>query len=164
MAGFVAALKMFFTYGVSSRTQFRYPDVGHQEKKLHITSESSLEEPKRVDCSPYKPPHLRRKDTLNMKQKKSWNPQSSSDCESSTVEFTSSDSDYSDSDGLVQDSETVRNSKVRVAAIVCIQVSSEHLFLLLLNPPPDACVIQGVMMFLLLLLLLLLLKIKGLVA
>jgi len=69
-------------------------------------------------------------ETSNMKEKKAQNPQSFSDHESSTVYFTSSDSDYSDSDVLVKDSDTVQNSKVRVAAIVCIQVSSLHHFFL----------------------------------
>jgi hypothetical protein len=122
------ALRMFFTYGLSSRTQLTYPAVGHQEKELHIVSTSSLEEPNRVDHSPYRPPHLRKMETSNMKEKKAQNPQSFSDHESSTVYFTSSDSDYSDSDVLVKDSDTVQNSKVRVAAIVCIQVSSLHHF------------------------------------
>jgi hypothetical protein len=124
------ALRMFFTYGLSSRTQLTYPAVGHQEKELHIVSTSSLEEPNRVDHSPYRPPHLRKMETSNMKEKKAQNPQSFSDHESSTVYFTSSDSDYSDSDVLVKDSDTVQNSKVRVAAIVCIQVSSLHHFFL----------------------------------
>ncbi|XP_042948175.1 HEAT repeat-containing protein 6 isoform X2 [Carya illinoinensis] len=129
VASFVAALRMFFTYGLNSRTQLTYPDVGHQQKDLHILNKTSLEEPKRVEPGPYRPPHLRKKEISNMKPKKSWNPQSSSDCESSLVDFMSSDSDYSDSDGFVQDTETVRKAKVRVAAIVCIQVSSQHHFL-----------------------------------
>lgn len=121
---------MFFTYGLGSRTQLTDPAVGHQEKELHTVSKLSLEEPKRVDHSPYRPPHLRKMETSNIKEKKARNPQSFSDHESSTVYFTSSDSDYSDSDGLVKDSDTVQNSKVRVAAIVCIQVSSQHNFFL----------------------------------
>jgi hypothetical protein len=130
VTGFVVALRMFFTYGLSSRTQLTYPAAGHQEMELHTVSKSSLEEPKRVDHSPYRPPHLRKMKTSNMKEKKAWNPQSFSDHESSMGYFTSSDSDYSDSDGLVKDSDTVQNSKVRVAAIVCIQVSSQHHFFL----------------------------------
>uniref|UniRef100_A0A2N9IEJ3 Integrase catalytic domain-containing protein n=1 Tax=Fagus sylvatica TaxID=28930 RepID=A0A2N9IEJ3_FAGSY len=138
VTGFVAALRMFFTYGLESRTQHTYPADGNQDKELRIMSKSSLEEPKKVDHSPYRPPHLRKKDTSNMKQKKAQNPQSFSDQESSMVDFTSSDSDYSDSDGSVKETETVRNSKVRVAAIVCIQVrefeSLEHpLFEITLN-------------------------------
>ncbi len=133
VTGFVAALRMFFTYGLESRTQHTYPADGNQDKELRIMSKSSLEEPKKVDHSPYRPPHLRKKDTSNMKQKKAQNPQSFSDQESSMVDFTSSDSDYSDSDGSVKETETVRNSKVRVAAIVCIQVSSQILY-----PPYDA--------------------------
>ncbi|XP_059441155.1 uncharacterized protein LOC132173631 isoform X2 [Corylus avellana] len=121
VTGFVVALRMFFTYGLSGRTQLTYPAAAHQEKELHTVSKSSLEEPKRVDHSPYRPPHLRKMETSNMKEKKAQNPQSFSDHESSMGYFTSSDSDYSDSDGLVKDSDTVQNSKVRVAAIVCIQ-------------------------------------------
>ncbi|XP_030951658.1 HEAT repeat-containing protein 6 isoform X2 [Quercus lobata] len=121
LTGFVAALRMFFTYGLESRTQITYPAPGNQEKELRIMSKSSFDEPKKVEHSPYRPPHLRKKDTSYMRQKKSQNSQSSSDHESSTVDFTSSDSDYSDSDGSVKESETVWHSKVRVAAIVCIQ-------------------------------------------
>lgn len=139
VTGFVAALRMFFTYGLESRTQITYPAPGNQEKELRIMSKSSFDEPKKVEHSPYRPPHLRKKDTSYMRQKKS---QSSSDHESSTVDFTSSDSDYSDSDGSVKESETVWHSKVRVAAIVCIQVSSQ-----ILNSPHDAWVIQGVLFF-----------------
>ncbi|XP_075649880.1 uncharacterized protein LOC142620392 [Castanea sativa] len=112
---------MFFTYGLESRTQITYPAPGNQEKEFRIMSKSSFDEPKKVEHSPYRPPHLRKKDTSYMRQKKSQNSQSSSDHESSTVDFTSSDSDYSDSDGSIKESETVCHSKVRVAAIVCIQ-------------------------------------------
>lgn len=142
VTGFVAALRMFFTYGLESRTQITHPAPSNQEKEFRIMSKSSFDEPKKVEHSPYRPPHLRKKDTSYMRQKKSRNSQSSSDHESSTVDFTSSDSDYSDSDGSVKESETVWHSKVRVTAIVCIQVSSQ-----ILNSPHDAWVIQGVLFF-----------------
>lgn len=122
VSGFVAALRMFFSYGLSSRTQFTRPVIGQKENELSLASlKSSLEEPKKTDHIPYRPPHLRKRDGSNLKQNGARASQGLSDQESSTLDFTSSDSDYSDSDGSMKDTESIQKSKVRVAAIVCIQ-------------------------------------------
>lgn len=124
VSGFVASLRMFFSYGFSSRTQFTRPVIGQKENELSLASlKSSLEEPKKTNHSPYRPPHLRKRDGSNLKQNGDRGSQGLSDQESSTLDFTSSDSDYSDSDGSMKDTESIQKSKVRVAAIVCIQVS-----------------------------------------
>ncbi|WVZ03908.1 hypothetical protein V8G54_024714 [Vigna mungo] len=48
------------------------------------------------------------------------------DSESSTINVTSSDSEFSDGDGSLNDSGRVQNSRVRVAAITCIQVNLQN--------------------------------------
>lgn len=128
LSGFVAALRLFFVYGLTSRPQLTSVAVGHNEQDL-VSLNFTSQEPKKKDNIPYRPPHLRKKDSLSIKQPKAQNYQVFSDHESSTVDFTSSDSEYSDSDGSLKDTDNVRSSKVRVAAIVCLQVSSQHHFL-----------------------------------
>lgn len=123
MSGFVAALRMFFSYGISSRTQLTCPVVGQKEKELSLASlKTRLEDPKKTDRTPYRPPHLRQRESSNAKQTGARGSQSLSDHESSVLDFASSDSDYSDSDGSIKETENIQKSKVRVAAIVCIQV------------------------------------------
>ncbi|KAM5571444.1 hypothetical protein ABKV19_011838 [Rosa sericea] len=120
VSGFVAALRMFLSYGVSSRSQLTRPVTGQKESELSVASlKSGLEDPKKTDRSPYRPPHLRKRDSS--KQIGARGSQGLSDQESSTLDFASSDSDYSDSDGSLKDTESIQKSKVRVAAIVCIQ-------------------------------------------
>lgn len=120
VSSFVAALRMFFTYGVIGGTQLKCPVTGDREKEICLRGiKSPMEEPKRTDNGPYRPPHLRRRGSLNTKQTRGWDP--FSDHESS-LDFSSSDSDYSDSDGSTKDNSSVKKSKVRVAAIDCIQV------------------------------------------
>lgn len=118
---------MFFVYGLTNGNQVICAAVSSKEKesgspRLKLT----LEEAKRTTSTPYRPPHLRKKDSLNTRQAKALDPQSSSDHISSMVDVTSSDSDYSDSDGSLKDINDSRCSKIRVSAIVCIQVSLEH--------------------------------------
>ncbi|WVZ00400.1 hypothetical protein V8G54_026469 [Vigna mungo] len=48
------------------------------------------------------------------------------DSESSTINVTSSDSEFSDGDRSANDSGRVQNSRVRVAAITCIQVNLQN--------------------------------------
>lgn len=104
--------------------QFTRGVIGQKENELSLASlKSSLEEPKKTDHIPYRPPHLRKRDSSNLKKNGARGSQDLSDQESSTLDFTSSDSDYSDSDGSMKDTESIQKSKVRVAAIVCIQVS-----------------------------------------
>lgn len=66
----------------------------------------------------YRPPHLRKKVAGNQQKK-------DEEClVSSRHEFISSDSDCSDNDGSVMDNSKVYLAKARLAAIICIQVSS----------------------------------------
>ncbi|KAJ0049462.1 hypothetical protein Pint_14954 [Pistacia integerrima] len=120
VSGFVAALKLFFIYGLNIRPQVKSPAVGNNMPDL-LSHSLTLEEPKKKDKTPYRPPHLRKQDGLNIKRPKAQDSRISADHESSTVDFTSSDSDYSDSDGSLKDPDSVQSSKVRVAAIVCLQ-------------------------------------------
>ena len=122
VSGFVAALRMFLSFGISSRSQLARPVTGQKESELSVASlKSGLEDSKPTVRSPYRPPHLRKRDSS--KQIGARTSQGLSDQESSTLDFASSDSDYSDSDGSLNDTESIQKSKVRVAAIVCIQVS-----------------------------------------
>ncbi|RRT43330.1 hypothetical protein B296_00055634 [Ensete ventricosum] len=71
---------------------------------------------------PYKPPHLRKKDGPN---NNTLDAQCSSDHVPSKYGFTSSDSDHSDGDGSSNHIDRFRSSKVRLAALTCIQVRIE---------------------------------------
>ncbi|OMO95180.1 Armadillo-like helical [Corchorus capsularis] len=122
VSGFVASLRTFFVYGLTGGPQLMCAAVGCKEKEsgagiLELTSE----QPKRTTNTPYRPPHLRKKDRSNMKQAKAPDPSCSSDHDISTIDVTSSDSDYSDNDGSLKDINSSRCAKVRVSAIVCIQ-------------------------------------------
>ncbi|XP_044485404.1 HEAT repeat-containing protein 6 isoform X2 [Mangifera indica] len=119
VSGFVAALKLFFVYGLNIRPQVTSPSVGNNMPDL-VSHSLTMEESKKEDKTPYRPPHLRKKD-LNIKWPKAQDSRISTDHETSTVDFTSSDSDYSDSDGSLKGPDCAQSSKVRVAAIVCLQ-------------------------------------------
>ncbi|XP_048445342.1 uncharacterized protein LOC103950747 isoform X2 [Pyrus x bretschneideri] len=122
VSSFVAALRMFFSYGINSRTQHTCSAIGQKEKELTLASlKLGLEDSKKTDRTPYRPPHLRQRDNSNMKKSGAQGSQSLSDHESSANEFALSDSDYSDSDGSIKDTDNIQKSKVRVAATVCIQ-------------------------------------------
>ncbi|XP_052490202.1 uncharacterized protein LOC105791273 isoform X3 [Gossypium raimondii] len=122
VSSFVASLRMFFVYGLTSGNQVICAAVSSKEKEFGSPRlKLTLEEPKQTNSTPYRPPHLRKKDNLNTRQAKALDPQSSSDQISSMVDVTSSDSDYSDSDGSLKDINDSRCSKIRVSAIVCIQ-------------------------------------------
>lgn len=113
VSGFVTTLRLFFVYGLNSRPQLTSPAIGHNEQG-GVSLNFYSEEPKKKGRIPYRPPHLRKKYS-----------------ESSTVDFILSDSDYSDNDGSLKDTDSVQGSKVRVAALVCLQVSSQnHCFML----------------------------------
>ncbi|KAK6935637.1 protein of unknown function DUF4042 [Dillenia turbinata] len=77
-------------------------------------------EPKSSSCGPYRPPHLRR-NGRTLQPVKAQGSQQFSYHEFSSVDLVSSDSDYSDSDGSTKELDNVRSSKVRIAAILCIQ-------------------------------------------
>ncbi|KAG6605627.1 HEAT repeat-containing protein 6, partial [Cucurbita argyrosperma subsp. sororia] len=117
VSAFVAALRMFFAYGFSSRPLLTC-SVGNQGKEPSLTS--TKEDPKRTNHSAYRPPHLRRRENLNKKLGNVQNSPSSTAGESLNCDLISSDSDH-DSDGQVRDTDIIQNGKVRVAAIICIQ-------------------------------------------
>ncbi|CAJ1978454.1 unnamed protein product [Sphenostylis stenocarpa] len=117
---FVSVLRMFLVYGLSGRTPGTGLLVDHKEKELHCMSlKTSREQLKKSDHGTYRPPHLRKRDCLNVKHHSV--KQYMSDSESSTINVTSSDSEFSDGDGSANDIDRVQNSRVRVAAIICIQ-------------------------------------------
>ncbi|KAA8525060.1 hypothetical protein F0562_007076 [Nyssa sinensis] len=120
VAGFVAALRMFFIYGLTKRTQLVCPMTGPNQEPSSTSLKLNLVESNKIDCGPYRPPHLRKKDQENLHLLKAWKSPSFSDHES-IADYTSSDSDISDSDGSAKDNDNVRSSKARVAAIICIQ-------------------------------------------
>ncbi|XP_010251003.1 PREDICTED: HEAT repeat-containing protein 6 isoform X2 [Nelumbo nucifera] len=118
VASFVAALRIFFIYGLTNRPALICP--GSRCKK-EITSTNHLSETKKIGCSRYRPPHLRKKEGINLQSHKDWDSPSLSDNEFSMAGFTSSDSEHSDNDGQLKDVDYFRSSKARVAAIICIQ-------------------------------------------
>lgn len=122
VAGFVAALRLFFTYGIASRSQFVNPLLAGNKKEISSPSlKMNSEESGKSGPAPYRPPHRRKHDLTNLQHLKSQESLSLSDPDYSNLDHTSSDSDYSDSDGSAKDADNIRCSKARVAAIVCIQ-------------------------------------------
>ncbi|KAI8569955.1 hypothetical protein RHMOL_Rhmol02G0318400 [Rhododendron molle] len=122
VAGFVAALRLFFTYGIASRSQFVNPLLAGNKKEISSPSlKMNSEESGKSGPAPYRPPHRRKHDLTNLQHLKSQESLSLSDPDYSSLDHTSSDSDYSDSDGSAKDADNIRCSKARVAAIVCIQ-------------------------------------------
>ncbi|XP_045809659.1 HEAT repeat-containing protein 6 isoform X2 [Trifolium pratense] len=118
---FVAVLRMFLNYGLSGRTPITLL-VGHSKKDLNnVSPKAHREQLNKSDHSVYRPPHLRKRDCSNMNPNRATNSQYISDSESSTINVTSSDSDFSDGDGSAKESARGQNSRVRVAAIICIQ-------------------------------------------
>ncbi|KAI7744521.1 hypothetical protein M8C21_023787 [Ambrosia artemisiifolia] len=108
VAGFVAALRMFLGYGLASKSQIVYKK---DSRTTNLNSHSSESK-----SGAYVPPHVRKKN-----QMKDFNSLSTSDCPRGTLDYMSSDSDLSDSDASAKGINNFRSSKVRVAAIVCIQ-------------------------------------------
>jgi hypothetical protein len=129
VSGFVATLRLFFIYGINSRQQFTASPTVNKEKELSLASlKLNSKEPIRKDNTPYRPPHLRKKDSVYTKQPKAQDSLCLSDHESCATDFMSSDSDCSDSDVSGKDTDGIQSSKVRVAAIECIQVNIIKLF------------------------------------
>jgi hypothetical protein len=113
---------MFFCFGLTGPPQLSVSDVVHNDKHLNVKLSPLISGvSKNAKNTPYRPPHLRKRDDLNTRQpvSSSWRRLSAHDSGSSDV--ISSDSDFSDSDGSVPDSYFAQSSKVRIAAIVCIQ-------------------------------------------
>ncbi|KAK2388509.1 hypothetical protein QL285_062187 [Trifolium repens] len=122
---FVAVLRMFLNYGLSGRTPITLL-VGHSKKDLNnVSPKAHKEQLNKSNHSVYRPPHLRKRDCSNVNPNRATSSQYISDSESSTINVTSSDSDFSDGDGSAKESARVQNSRIRVAAIICIQVNSK---------------------------------------
>ncbi|OAY78821.1 HEAT repeat-containing protein 6 [Ananas comosus] len=117
VAGFVATLQMFFMYGLPSRSSIP-PAAADLKEKVGGSQDLRSGPSRRNDHGTYRPPHLRKREETRTN---SMDLQSSSDCESSRYDFTSSDSDHSDSDGYAKIGDRFRSSKARLAAISCIQ-------------------------------------------
>lgn len=118
---FVAVLRMFLNYGLSGRTPITLL-VGHSKKDLNnVSPKAHKEQLNKSNHSVYRPPHLRKRDCSNVNPNRATSSQYISDSESSTINVTSSDSDFSDGDGSAKESARVQNSRIRVAAIICIQ-------------------------------------------
>lgn len=117
VAGFLAALQMFFMYGLPCRSFLR-PAISNlkNEKSSSSSLKSELINTTKIMDVPYRPPHLRKKEKCS-----SHSPISQDGAFISG--FTSSDSEQSDSDGFSYDKDYFRSSKARVAAIICIQVT-----------------------------------------
>lgn len=110
MAGFVPTLQLFFMYGVSpisTTTESKERQPSTSAVKSGMTSKTT--------GTAYKPPHLRRKEAFR-------NNNSSDSESSSRYDFSSSDSDHSDTDGYAKGGDRYRSSKTRLNAIYCIQV------------------------------------------
>lgn len=121
---------MFFCFGLTGSPQLSHSDVVHKDKQLNVKLSTLISGvSKNAKNTPYRPPHLRKRDDLNNKQPVSCDWQRLSAHDSGSSDVISSDSDFSDSDGSVRDSYCGESSKVRIAAIVCIQVSNNVLFL-----------------------------------
>ncbi|XP_057753732.1 uncharacterized protein LOC130973287 [Arachis stenosperma] len=119
---FVAVLQMFLTYGLCGLTPSTPVLIGRGEKECNAESpRASWEQVNRSNRTAYRPPHLRKRECSKMKLSRAWDSQNMSDSESFAVNFTSSDSDFSDGDGSAKESGGTLNSRVRVAALICIQ-------------------------------------------
>ncbi|XP_056859186.1 uncharacterized protein LOC130494587 isoform X1 [Raphanus sativus] len=122
VSSFIAALRMFFCFGLNGPPQFTHPDVVHKDKQFNVKLSPLVSGvSKNAENTPYRPPHLRKRDDSNSKLPVScdWRRLSAHDSASSDV--ISSDSDFSDNEGSFRDSYGSQSSKVRIAAIVCIQ-------------------------------------------
>lgn len=123
MSAFVAVLRIFLVYGLSGRTSSTSLLVGHEEKDIsNVSPNAPKEQLNTSNRSAYRPPHLRKRDVKHNRARCS---QYICDNESSTINVTSSDSDFSDGDSSAKESGRVQNSRVRVAAIICIEVNSK---------------------------------------
>lgn len=128
VSSFIAALRMFFCFGLTGPPQFSHSDVAHKDLNLKLSTLISGVS-KNAKNTPYRPPHLRKRDDLSTKLSVPCDWRRLSALDSASSDVISSDSDFSDSDGSTRDSYCAQSSKVRIAAIVCIQVSNNVLFL-----------------------------------
>uniref|UniRef100_A0A1J3DAH3 HEAT repeat-containing protein 6 n=1 Tax=Noccaea caerulescens TaxID=107243 RepID=A0A1J3DAH3_NOCCA len=120
VSSFIAALRMFFCFGLTGPPQFSHSDVAHKDLNLKLSTLISGVS-KDAKNTPYRPPHLRKRDDLSTKLSVPCDWRRLSALDSASSDVISSDSDFSDSDGSTRDSYCAQSSKVRIAAIVCIQ-------------------------------------------
>ncbi|KAJ6830928.1 HEAT repeat-containing protein 6 [Iris pallida] len=118
VAGLVATLQMFLTYGLSSRCPPLPSNADPKAKGARSPNQKPKVESKRTILGAYIPPHLRRRESINRHLP---DTQFSSDSEPSKYGLSSSDSDLSDNDGYSINGDHHRSSKTRLAVIVCIQ-------------------------------------------
>ncbi|KAI3460726.1 hypothetical protein Pfo_017389 [Paulownia fortunei] len=115
VAGFVAALRIFFRYGLVNKSHVMNQATNHKKEVGSTSQNPHVEVSNRSGSGPYRPPHLRKKVGGNQQRKD----------EERLVypkhEFISSDSDCSDNDGSMIDNCGVQFAKARLAAILCIQ-------------------------------------------
>ncbi|XP_011074984.1 HEAT repeat-containing protein 6 isoform X2 [Sesamum indicum] len=114
VAGFVAALRNFFRYGLVNKCHV-VNQATNRNKEVGPTSQKTcFEASNRPQNGPYRPPHLRKK-VVGSEQRKD-------ECSiAPKQEFMSSDSECSDNDGSVKDSCSHQLAKARLTAILCIQ-------------------------------------------
>ncbi|KAK1303091.1 hypothetical protein QJS10_CPB11g01898 [Acorus calamus] len=124
VAGLVASLQLFFTYGLSNRSAYVFGTSDSKDKEVDSPIiKSRVVEPTRSDCGRYRPPHLRKREenSVHVPKTKFWGSESSVRDVPSGFGSASSDSEQSDSDGFVKDMDRFRSSKARIAALICIQ-------------------------------------------
>lgn len=118
MAGFVAALRIFFRYGLVNKPSVMNQATNHMKGVGSTSQNLPFEVSNQSKNGPYRPPHLRKKVAGNQQHKD----------EECLIfprnEYISSDSDCSDNDGSVMDNSKRHFAKARLAAIICVQVSS----------------------------------------
>ncbi|KAK9122449.1 hypothetical protein Syun_020066 [Stephania yunnanensis] len=121
VAGLVAALRIFFIYGLTNHSSLASRDASFEVKPCSLsTRASSTDSTAITDRGRYRPPHLRRREGASISSLKA-DSQSFSEDEKSAHGFTSSDSEHSDSDGLGKSLDYFRSSKTRITAFLCIQ-------------------------------------------
>ncbi|KAF3795695.1 HEAT repeat-containing protein 6 [Nymphaea thermarum] len=118
VASFVAALKMFFTYGLSRTSLLSSNAISSAAEHVSSNWIPRLEDSTKSEHGHYRPPHLRKREKMKMQ------PLNDSGSESflpSTTGYTTSDSEQSDNDGQSKIADRYRSSKARTAAMICLQ-------------------------------------------
>ncbi|KAL8142683.1 hypothetical protein V2J09_015715 [Rumex salicifolius] len=116
VAALIATLRLFLTYGSSN------VKASTSQKKNNDLFSSSCDTVSggvaKAISGVYKPPHLRNR---SVEQSAGQPSKIASRHHFSMVDFTSSDSDYSDNERSADGSQPARSRKARAAAILCIQ-------------------------------------------
>ncbi|GAB4836174.1 hypothetical protein Ancab_001087 [Ancistrocladus abbreviatus] len=119
VAAFVAVLRSFLIYGMTNASLLACHNTNRDQNALKLKQDEST----RVDSGRYRPPHLRRGNgSLQKLGAQASNIPSNHD--SSAVDLSSSDSDFSDNEGTLKDFgnlQILHSCKARLAAITCIQ-------------------------------------------